>query len=134
MRRLLPRLFATAGCTLAMVACLQDFDAFEPVEGADASSPTASDAAARDSGVADAARSDAADGSTVVDCTTKKPCYDTGRACKTACTSTRDTCITDCGGNNGCRNRCRDAANTCDKACEDTCDTCAGPGCTPACN
>ncbi len=129
-----------------VIACANDFDAFEPGASSSATDGAVGVDARTDTG--DATTNSRPDGSVTptdgaatdaapVDCTPKAGCGTTQTSCSSACDQTRTTCLAGCasgGAGNKCKNECSNARDTCTAQCHSTCRTCAGSGCSSVCN
>ena len=136
---------------LGLAACALDFDRFDPVADASASSPrdaldeapegdAAADAAAPGDAGADAlGRSDARFSDAAQDaaaCVASPGCLTTATACAATCAQQQQTCSTRCM-NSACRSGCTRTESTCTAACATSCTDCtqsaAGCRATAAC-
>lgn len=130
-----------------VIACANDFDAFEPGAGSSttdaaigADGPTGADgstAPPKDGSVNPPTDGSTPNDAAPVDCTPKASCGATQTTCNSACDQTRTTCIAGCpsgGSGNKCKNDCSAARDSCTSQCHSTCRTCAGSGCSSVCN
>lgn len=144
-KRALGLALATVAAGSVVIACANDFDAFEPGAGSSATDGAVGVDGGTGTGDAtnpgldgsvtptDGATKDAAP----VDCTPKAGCATTQTSCSSACEQTRTTCLAGCasgGSGNKCRNDCGATRDNCTSQCHSTCSACAGSGCSSVCN